>query len=89
MNTPSGPDTLNTSTDLAKETPSDITPPTCPEDFFFNENSSSCVPICGEFSYFKPGVEILSQLAVCLCFIASTVMLILSLTINRKKTASF
>ena len=67
------------------ETASDGMTLNCPENFFFNENSSTCVPICGQFSFFEPGVEILNQVAVCLCFIGSAVMLVLSLTINRKK----
>ena len=71
--------------ETGNKTASDVITPNCRENFFFNENSNTCVPICGQFSFFEPGVEVLNKIVVCVCFIGSAVMLILSLTINRKK----
>ena len=65
----------------------DSLPLECPENYFSNENGSVsiCVPICGEFSYFDREIRILHKVVVCVCFIASVTMIVITLTIQRKK----
>ena len=71
---------------LTADLENDSLPLECPENFFFNENGrfSSCIPICGEFSYFE-GVKIFHKVAVCASFIASVAMIVITLAIQRKK----
>ena len=74
------------SADLENDT-ADGQPIECPENFFFNESGrlSSCAPICGEFSFFQREIIVLHKVAVCLCFIASLAMIVITLTTQRKK----
>ena len=80
------PATTSSSADLENES-ADEQPLECPEKFFFNENGSVsfCVPICGEFSFFKREMRILHKVVMCVCFIASVTMIVITLTIQRKK----
>ena len=80
------PATTSLSAVLENES-ADEQPLECPENFFFNVNGSVsfCVPICGEFSLIKREIRILHKVVMCVCFIASVTMIVITLTIQRKK----
>ena len=56
----------------------------CSEGFFFDENETRlCRPICGEINPKHIGLQVLENVAICVCFIASVLMFILALTVQR------
>ena len=83
------PATTSSSADLENDSADGLQPRECAENFFFKESGtvyvSTCVPICGEFSYFKREIRILDNVLMCVCFIASVTMIVIALTIQRKK----
>ena len=83
----SAPSTFTLSADLENEI-ADGKPLECPENFFSNVNASGsfCLPICGEFSFFQREIRILHKVVMCVCFIASVIMIVITFTIQRKKT---
>ena len=57
----------------------------CLEGFFFDKNVSNlCRPICGEFNPTPLVVTIVEDVFIVACFIASIMMFILALTVQRK-----
>ena len=79
------PSTPTSSAGLENDS-ADNLPLECAENFFFNENGSAiCVPICGEFSFIKREIRIFNKVVVSVCFIASVTMIVITLTIQRKK----
>ena len=81
------PVTTSSSADHENDSADGLQPRECAENFFFKEsgNVSACVPICGEFSFFKREIRILDNVVMCVCFIASVTMIVIALTIQRKK----
>ena len=57
----------------------------CSEGFFFDENVTNlCRPVCGEFNPTPYGVEILEKISVCIGFLASVILIVLALTVQKK-----
>ena len=81
------PAITSSSADLENDSADSLQPRECAENFFFNENGtiSTCVPICGEFSFIEREIRILHKVVVSVCFIASVTMIVITLTIQRKK----
>ena len=56
----------------------------CAEGFFFDENRTElCRPTCGEFGTTPLSVQIVEDVCVCICFIASIIVFIMALTVQR------
>ena len=79
------PVTTSSSADLENDSADGLQPRECPENFFFQNGSLTCAPICGEFSLLKHEIRIYHKVFMCVCFIASVTMIVISLTIQRKK----
>jgi predicted nucleic acid-binding Zn ribbon protein len=55
--------------------------PVCAEDFFFNNDTQTCRPECGEFLTGKP---IFQRTAILIGFILTLLMMIVVLPVQRK-----
>ena len=56
----------------------------CAEGFFFDENRTElCRPTCGEFGTTPLSVQIVEDVCACICFIASIIVFIMALTVQR------
>jgi hypothetical protein len=59
-------------------------PRQCSDGFFLDKNATNlCRPLCGEFRRTRFGVQVLENTAICVCLVASVIMLILALTVQR------
>ena len=57
----------------------------CSDGFFFDENVTNlCRPTCGEFNPTSIGIQIVHRGAISISFIASVLMFILALAVQRE-----
>lgn len=56
----------------------------CSDGFYFDEDETRlCRPICGEINPKHIGLQILENASICICFIASVLMFILALSVQK------
>ena len=59
-------------------------PETCNEGYFFDENDTKlCRPTCGVVGYKSLGLIVVERIAICICFVASVVQLVVAVTVQR------
>ena len=64
--------------------PSQDEPILCSEGFFYDVNGTgSCRPECGRFEKMEHGLVIFQQLCIGLCLLATVLMVLLALTVQR------
>lgn len=71
--------------DTPLDNPLNDQPLTCPNGFFHDSNGTGiCRPECGHFQSLSLFPLILERMSVCVGFIASVIMIVLALTLQRK-----